>query len=54
MKFEWDSKKNEVNIRKHGVNFDEAETVFEDERAVTIDDEKHSEDEYRFKIIGVS
>ena len=40
MKFEWDPKKNEVNIRKHGVNFDEAETVFEDERAVTVYDEK--------------
>ena len=54
MRFEWEPKKNEVNIRKHGINFDEAETVFEDERAVTIYDKEHSDDEDRFKIIGVS
>ena len=54
MKFEWSPEKNEINIRKHGVSFDEAETVFEDERAVTIYDEDHSEHEDRFKIIGIS
>lgn len=54
MKFEWDPEKNEVNIRKHGVDFYEAETVFEDERAVTIYDENHSAGEDRFKIIGIS
>ena len=54
MKFEWDPEKNDVNLKKHGVSFDEAETVFEDERAVTIYDEKHSYDEDRFKIIGIS
>ena len=36
MRFVWDPDKNEVNIKKHGVSFDEAETVFEDEKAVTI------------------
>ena len=54
MRFEWNPEKNEVNIRKHGVDFYEAETVFEDERAVTIYDAGHSEDEERFKIIGIS
>ena len=54
MKFEWDPNKNDVNVKKHGVSFDEAETVFEDERAVTIYDEEHSNDEDRFKIIGIS
>ena len=54
MKFDWDPGKNEVNIKKHGVGFDEAETVFEDERAVTIYDQDHSENEDRFKIIGIS
>ena len=54
MRFDWDTNKNEVNIRKHGVDFEEAETVFEDENAVTIYDEEHSEDEDRFKIIGIS
>ena len=54
MRFEWDPDKNEINFKKHGVNFEEAETVFEDERAVTIYDESHSESEDRFKIIGIS
>ena len=54
MKFEWNPEKNEINIRKHGVDFDEAETVFEDERAVTIYDEEHYDNEDRFKIIGIS
>ena len=54
MKFEWNLDKNEVNLRKHGVSFEEAETVFEDELAITIFDERHSGDEDRFKIIGMS
>ena len=54
MRFEWDPDKNEINFKKHGVNFEEAETVFEDERAVTIYDDSHSESEDRFKIIGIS
>ena len=52
--FEWDPDKNDVNIQKHGVSFEEAETVFEDERAVMIFDEPHSIDEERFKLIGIS
>ena len=54
MRFEWDQEKNEINYKKHGVNFEEAETVFEDERAITIYDASHSNDEDRFKIIGIS
>ncbi|MDR0220372.1 MAG: BrnT family toxin [Lachnospiraceae bacterium] len=54
MKFEWDPDKNETNFKKHGVYFDEAETVFEDERAVTIYDSNHTDGEDRFKIIGIS
>ncbi len=54
MKFDWDPEKNEINVKKHGVNFEEAETVFEDERAVTLFDEEHSTSEDRFKIIGMS
>ena len=54
MKFEWNPEKNEINIKKHGVDFYEAETVFEDERAITIYDEEHSDSEERFKIIGIS
>jgi len=52
--FDWDSEKSKVNHKKHGVSFEEAESVFEDEQAVTIYDEKHSDDEDRFIIIGIS
>ena len=52
--FEWDRKKNELNIFKHDVSFEEASTVFEDDYAVTLFDEDHSEYEDRFKIIGIS
>ena len=54
MKFEWDPSKNIENFNKHNIYFDEAESVFEDNKAVEIYDEKHSEDEDRFIIIGMS
>ena len=54
MKFEWDPKKEKLNLRKHGVEFSEAKTVFEDDEAITIYDENHSVLEERFKIIGLS
>jgi uncharacterized DUF497 family protein len=54
LKFQWDSNKNEINIKKHGIDFSEAETVFEDERAIAIYDNEHSSEEDRFKIIGMS
>ena len=54
MKFEWDPEKNKKNIRKHRVDFREAETVFEDINAIEMYDDKHSHDEDRFAIIGKS
>lgn len=54
MDFEWDPRKAEINLRKHGVSFTEAGTVFGDELAVTIPDPDHSEDEERFITIGWS
>lgn len=51
MVFEWDESKSRVNRRKHGVDFADAATVFEDERAVTIADE--NPDEERYATIGV-
>ena len=36
--FEWDEKKNKTNINKHGVSFEEAQTVFFDENAILFDD----------------
>lgn len=53
-RFEWDSRKAATNIRKHGVSFDEASTVFDDPLAVIFDDETHSTIEVRELIIGHS
>ena len=52
--FEWDDAKAESNRRKHGVSFEEAETVFYDPHALVIDDVEHSGDEQRFVIVGLS
>lgn len=54
IKFEWDKRKANSNARKHGVTFDEAVSVFGDERAKLIDDPDHSDDEERFVILGLS
>jgi uncharacterized protein len=54
MRFEWDPVKAKNNIRKHGVSFDEAVTVFKDPLAFIFDDRTHSEQEHREIIIGVS
>jgi uncharacterized protein len=48
--YEWDPEKAAANLRKHGVHFADAVGVFEDERAITIDDT--SADEERFKTLG--
>ena len=54
MRFEWDPEKAASNIRKHGISFDEAVTVFKDPLAFIFDDIPHSEQEHREIIIGVS
>ena len=54
MKFEWDERKNQINIKKHNVSFEDAETVFQDIFAFYLDDDEHSLDEERFIIIGIS
>ena len=54
MRFEWDPAKAVSNIRKHGVSFDEAVTVFKDPLAFIFDDTAHSEQEHREIIIGRS
>ena len=54
MRFEWDPEKEIRNLRKHGVSFEEASTVFGDALAATIPDAKHSELEVRFITMGVS
>lgn len=52
--FEWDERKSAANTKKHGVSFEEAKSVFVDERAKLIDDPDHSEDEDRFILLGLS
>jgi hypothetical protein len=52
--FEWDPAKAEANLRKHGVTFEEAATVFGDPLSVTIGDPLHSAGEHRFIIMGRS
>ena len=54
LRFEWDSRKSASNVRKHGVSFTEAQTVFLDERALLISDPDHSDDEERFVLLGLS
>ena len=50
----WDEEKNKANIRKHGVSFYEAATVFKDENALYRPDDKHSDDEERVIVLGLS
>lgn len=54
MEFEWDPLNAEYNFRKHGVDFTEAATVFNDPLSVTYTDPDHSVDEDRYIIIGLS
>jgi uncharacterized DUF497 family protein len=54
LRFEWDARKNEGNRRKHGVSFEEAITVFSDDRAILIADSEHSGVEDRFALLGLS
>ena len=52
--FEWHEAKAEMNLAKHGVGFDEAKTVFNDPRAISIANLDHSVDEQRYIVIGIS
>lgn len=54
MEFEWDTRKATANLKKHGVSFQEAATVFGDTMAITYPDPDHSESENRSITFGVS
>ena len=54
IRFEWDETKNKSNKRKHGISFEEAQTVFLDENALRYFDPVHSADESRFLMLGIS
>jgi uncharacterized DUF497 family protein len=52
--FTWDAGKATRNLRKHGVSFEEAATVFADPDALEWEDLEHSHQENRFKRLGIS
>ena len=52
--FEWDDKKAKSNLKKHGVSFEEAQSVFFDDQAVQFWDDQNSKDEDRFLMLGLS
>jgi len=54
LRFEWDDRKNRENPQKHGVSFEEARTVFFDQRAVEFYDDEHASWENRFLLLGLS
>jgi uncharacterized protein len=54
MEFEWDTSKAASNLNKHGVSFEEAQTVFDNPLAFIFEDEAHSITEHREIIIGHS
>jgi uncharacterized DUF497 family protein len=54
MEFEWDRNKAASNLKKHGISFPEAATVFGDPLSITFPDPEHSIDESRYITIGLS
>ena len=54
MNFEWDTRKAEINLRKHGVSFDEAGSIFLDRLALSGPDPEHSVGESRYISFGIS
>jgi len=54
LSFEWDDQKSASNKKKHGISFEEAQTVFFDENALLIHDPDHSTEEARFVLLGMS
>lgn len=52
--FSWDDRKNKAEQKKHGVSFEEAQTVFFDENAIEYFDPDHSEEEDRYLMLGFS
>ena len=50
--FEWHPKKAQQNIHKHKMNFERASTIFQDQYAISLFDDEHSENEERWITIG--
>ena len=53
-RFEWDPEKAKINLKKHGVDFEEASTIFDDPQFISFLDEEHSAEEERYITIGLS
>lgn len=53
-RFDWDPSKAESNLRKHGISFEEASTVFGDTFALLMQDVDHSVEEERYLLLGMS
>ena len=53
MTFEWDDNKEQINIKKHGMDFETASRVFDDENRIEICDDLHSDYEDRYITIGM-
>lgn len=54
LKFEWDKRKENANLNKHGISFEEARATFYDENAIQFFDPDHSDEEDRFILLGIS
>ena len=54
LKFEWNPAKAATNLKKHGIAFEEAQSVFYDDYAVQFFDAEHSDNEERFLLLGMS
>ena len=54
VRFEWDATKNRANVKKHGISFNEAITVFDDPNVMYKPDPDHSQDEERYIVFGFS
>lgn len=54
LRFDWDERKNESNRTKHGIWFEEAQSVFNDSHGRSFLDPEHSESEDRFILLGIS
>jgi len=54
IKFSWGTQKARQNIKKHRISFEEASTVFFDEKAIEFFDPDHSKNEDRFLMLGLS
>jgi len=53
MSFQWDERKAKANLKKHGVSFEEAKSVFRDVKVRLVPDREHSDDEERFLALGM-